>query len=193
MRLYIIILILFLLYSFSVQAAEGARLGYGLSLSNVTVEDPDGNVPTSTDFGFLNFYFFDELWRDTRYYAEFVKLATDIDAEPSKIGQDISSTGLRTSFQKRWRLGRSFKPWIGLGIGVFQEEFTQRYTVDNAGFLLVTFPDRDVSSVMLSVDAMNEWSLSERFDIGVRLLYALPLDDGSKGISATAMLLYKGF
>lgn len=193
MKLFQIVLTISLLCSFSAYAAEGSRLGYGLSLNNLTVEDPDGDVPSTTDLGFLNFYYIDALWRDTRYYAEFVYFKSDIDAEVNKIGQDVSSTGMRAVFQKRLRLGRHFKPWVGVGAGVFQEAFTLRHTVDSAGFLLTTYPDRDATSVVFSVDAVNEWQLTDRFDLGVRLLYALPLENGTRGLSATAMLLYKGF
>lgn len=185
--------ILALLFVNSAHAMDGSRLGYGVSLRHVTVEDPDGSVPAENEFGFLNLFYVDEYSRDTRYYVEFTMSDTDIDAKGNKIGQDISSTGIRTSFQKRLRLGRFFKPWVGAGAGIFQEEFTQRHTIDSDGFLLNTFPDRDTTHLVLSVDASSDWELTEILDLSVRLLYGLPLDDGTGGISLTAILLYKGF
>src|SRR3990172_1734705 len=192
MQYFCTALISIFLFVNSAYATEGSRMGYGVSLRQLTVEDPDGDVPAKTDFVFLNLYYFDEYSRDTRYYVEFSLLDTDIDAEGNKIGQDIASTGIRTSFQKRLRLGRSFKPWVGAGAGIFQEEFTQRHTIDSDGFLLNTFPDRDSTHLVLSVDAGNEWQINDNFDLGVRLLYGLPLDDGTGGVSVTAILLFKG-
>lgn len=193
MQYFCTALILTILFVNSAHAMEGSRLGYGVSLRHLTVEDPDGNVPADNDFGFLNLFYFDEYARDSRYYVEFTMDDAKIDAKGNKIGQDISSSGIRASFQKRLRLGRFFKPWVGAGCGVFQEEFTQRHTIDSDGFLLNTFPDRDSTHIGLSVDASNEWELTDNFDLGIRLLYGLPLDDGTGGISLTAILLYRGF
>ncbi len=193
MPFFRIVLASFLLFVSAAYAAEGGRLGYGISLQNVAVEDPDGDVPTESGIGFVNLYYFDEFRRDIRYYAEFVYFETDIDAKYQKIGQDISSTGIRAVLQKRLRLGRHFKPWVGLGGGLFREEFTQRHTIDQDGFLLSTLSARDITNFMVSVDAATEWELSNRFDLGVRLLYGLPLNDGTQLYSATAILMFKGF
>lgn len=170
-------------------AAESGHLGVGVTLYAVDIDDPAGNIPDAGEAG-LHFVYLDELSRDTRYYAEFSYVSVEIDAEAGKIGQDATRFGVGTTLQTRFRRFRSFKPWLGIGVGLYQEEFTRRHTVDSAGFLTGTYPDRDVTQFVIAFDAMHEWELTNSVDLAVRVKYELGFNEGIDGLSASMTILY---
>ncbi|KAF0190510.1 MAG: Uncharacterized protein FD165_2678 [Gammaproteobacteria bacterium] len=179
---------LFVSPSFS-SAAETGRLGAGVTLHAIAIDDPNGDVPNAGEAG-IGLMYLDELSRDTRYYAEFSYLDAEISAESGKIGQDATRFGISTVVQMRLRQFRSFKPWLGLGIGLYQEEFTRRHTVDSAGFLTGAFPDRDVTQLVVTFDAMHEWALTKSIDLALRVKYDIGFNKGVDGLSASVILLY---
>ncbi|KAF0190535.1 MAG: Uncharacterized protein FD165_2616 [Gammaproteobacteria bacterium] len=177
-------------YSSAGYAADIGRFGYGLTLNQLTVDDPNGDGGDTIALGYLNFFYVGKLWRDTQYYAEFSHIESEITASGGTIGQDVSSTGFRAMLQERLRLSATLKPWVGAGLGVYQQEFTRRHTVDGGGFLTGTFPNRDVTQFVLSFDAMHEWAFNDAIDIALRLKYDLGFNDGVDGLSASVILLY---
>ncbi len=169
--------------------AELGRFGYGLSVDRLSVDDPDGGGET-TDLGFLNFYYFGKLDRNWRYLIELNHVSGGMDADANTVGQDFTSTGARATVQHNLRLSTAFKPWVGAGIGVHQQEFKRRYTVDNAGFLSNRLPDREVTQVSLSVEGMSQWEITPRWDWALRVRYDHGLSDGIDGLSASVLLIY---
>lgn len=186
---YLIAGVCLLLTPFYSAAAESGRLGAGVTFYAIDIDDPAGHVPDAAEAG-LHFVYLDELSRDTRYYAEFSYVSVEIGADAGKIGQDATRFGIGAALQTRFRRFRSFKPWLGIGGGLYQEEFTRRHSVDSAGFLTGTYPDRDVTQFVISFDAMHEWELTRNMDLAVRVKYEMGFNEGIDGLSASMTIFY---
>ncbi|MFQ5469821.1 MAG: hypothetical protein ACE5EH_05870 [Gammaproteobacteria bacterium] len=172
------------------QASEVSRIGYGLELHQLTVHDPDGEVATTSGSSYINLYYSDYLWRDTRYLVQINSFESGIDAEVNKIGQDISSKGFFASIQKRLRLTRNFKPWLGGGLGYTTDEFSQRHNIDKDGFLINQLQDRNESSVNLLLNLTKEWELLDKMELSGQFQYRYPFGDGIESTSMSLALFY---
>ena len=191
MKIFVMIFLFIFTPVHLAQAQSTTLLGYGLSVGQVTVNDPDGATKSTTDTTLFQLYYFHEYTRDLRYYTELLINDFNLDASTNHIGQQVEQKSIGFGLQKRFRFTRHTKPWIGIGLNVSQEEYTERHTIDGDGFLAQTFNDREETVISINLQAMSEYKMNKQFLLGLKAQYLTPIDDGVESFSISAIVLYQ--
>lgn len=167
-----------------------ARIGYLVGVTNFAVEDPDGPTQSVIDMLPITLVYTNWLPHNWRYWAEAYYFATSLKGDAGDIREDISRIGLRLAFQHNLHLGRtSF--WLGAGLDVSSNDYTSRYSVDNDGFLLNTYPDRTDTAWGLTVQFISEWPLAKDWDLAAKFEHVFPLSGGITETTLSAGILYR--
>ena len=158
---------------------------------NLTVDDSDGSTDSSQEFVALSAVALYPFGRDDRWMANITKYDFTLDASRNDVGQDVKSITVAGFYQRRLRLSRYFKPWVGLGPQIEFSDKTGRHTVDADGFLAQTFSDQDGIAYAAGINASHEWQLSAHIDVGVNAEYLFSISDAIESGSLGALLLYR--
>jgi hypothetical protein len=129
--------------------------------------------------------------RDDRIFANIRKDTLAVEGTTANIGQNYVGTGANISYQTMLRLGREFKPWVGLGMGYNSETYKDRYKLTPGGFNTcpsTCFSDRVVDNYVVVVNASNDWKLSREWNMGVHFQYEKPV--ASTGANSFRFGLY---
>jgi len=171
---------LFTLLSFSftpLSAAEnGAGIGYQPMIFSINIEDPNGDVDSTAGLYPLSAFYAIDGGRDIRYLIDASYVSGEVDAGVKQIGQEFTAIFFGAGIQKKFRLGRSWKPWVGVSVTYINASYTKRHEVDADDFLVAKYPDRDESGFGLTVTASSYWPLSDKFDIGVHAAIDVPIN-----------------
>lgn len=179
-----------LLASVPSYAADAFHFGVAPSVAMVAVKDPDGSTKSATTVALLNFMMTQDFGRDSRLLYQGYYHAFNLDAGTGDIGQSVTRTGVSFTWETEFRVARAWKPWGGVGLGITQEKFKNRHTVDRGGFLLLELPARDTTNYSVVVGGGSQWSLSRNWDAGIRVQYERPFSDGTSSASLAFMLLF---
>jgi hypothetical protein len=122
--------------------------------------------------------------RDGRVLAQIYSDEVKLDASTTDIGQTVKNTGLQVSYQTLFRLSTAFKPWVGLGLGISNTSYTNRYIVDSSGYLAGTYQNREETNTNVVVNAADEWKVGESGNIGwlLQLGHSFNSDDNQAGL-----------
>ncbi len=167
---------------------QTARVGIALGFANFTVDDPDGDSETEWAVRPINFIYTDRAFDSYRYWAEAFYHDTVLSASTSKIGQEIKQLGVRGSIQKeisRHTLGDS---WLGAGLQLSYDDYKNRHTVDNAGFLAQTYSDRSGFESALLINYVLEKNIAG-WDVAGKLEKSIAIGDGTSEFSVFVALL----
>lgn len=171
---------------------EALKFGWAPFYSpNLTVDDPDGSTDSSEEFSALSAMALYPFGRDDRWMVNLTQYDFTLDASQTHIGQDVQSITVAGFYQRRLRLSRYFKPWVGVGPQIEFSDKTARHTVDADGFLAQTFSDQDGMAYAVGLVASHEWPLTDHLDIGVNVEYLFSISDAIEGGSLGGMLLYR--
>lgn len=186
---------LFLLMSNVYAAAIGefsssGRIGYAVATPVLFVNDPDGETQEAYTLLPFDFIYTNRWSGAQRFWTEVYYQENTLNPTTHEIGQAITRLGARFTLQSRLNLLLPGKPWFGVGLQIAQENYSLRHTIDEEGFLLEAYPDRDTLAVSMLMDAATEWRLSRRWDVGAKGMYALPINDGAAELSVAAVFLY---
>ncbi len=169
-------------------AAENDPLRFGVqtSLNSYRIEDPAG--PTAGGSGLsLSGIALYEFGRDSRLMININKDAYSLEASTSNVGQNVSSMGGGVSYQSKWRVSRTWKPWIGAGLGYTSTTYKSRYTFTSPSQQFkYLYADRSATDVALLLNANSEWQFNKDWDIGLQAQLA-------KSISGKSSTLRVGF
>ena len=112
-------------------------------------------------------------------------------AGASGVGADIKGYQISYSWDRKIRLARNFKPWLGVGLvsGFFDN--TNRLRTDSDGFIIETFPDTKDTLFSVSLNAAVEWELSRLWFFSVNTAYEIPVADGLRGLGIGAGIKYR--
>lgn len=167
-----------------------ARVGVGVTLNTLSVEDPNGDTSNETALQPFNLVYSDDFSLGVRYWAEgFYQVAT-LPASSNQIGQDIERYGLRLSLQRKLKIFPKFGLWGGLGVHAAMDDFSKRYTKDGEGYLLQRYGDRSSNHFGIQGELVAEWKLKPRWDLAAKAMYAIPFGDGVNDFSVGAFFLY---
>jgi len=156
------------------------------------VDDPAGDTDAVRVLQPITLIYSARLWNNVRYWSELYSYQAMLDVGLNKIGQDLQRYGIRFSLQKKLRVTSQWSAWIGAGVDISQVRYTSRHTVDEEGFLLGRYPDRDEISGALVINILGEWSLSSVWGIGAKLEQSFPVTGNIKeSFLAAVTLLYK--
>ena len=171
---------------------ESFKFGWAPFYSpNLTVDDPDGSTDSSQEFLALSAVALYPFGRDNRWMANITKYDFTLDASQNDIGQDVKSLTVAGFYQRRLRLSRYFKPWIGIGPQIEFSDRTGRHIVDADGFLAQTFSDQDGLAYALGVVASHEWPLTDHIEFGVNAQYLFSISDAIEGGALGGLFLYR--
>lgn len=190
MRTYTFTFLLALLVCVPSYAADSFHFGVAPSVAMVSVKDPDGSTKSTTTGELLNFFMTQNFGRDNRLMYQGYYHAFNLDAGTGDIGQHVTRTGVSFTWETEFRVARGWKPWGGAGLGISQEKYKNRHTVDSGGFLLAEFPARDTTNYSLVLGAGTQWNLSSNWDAGIRVQYEQPFSNGTSAASLAFMLLF---
>ena len=171
---------------------ETFKLGWAPFVSpNLSVDDPDGSTDATDTASALSAVALFPFGRDDRWMVNVTQYDFTLDASQTDIGQDVQSIAVAGFYQRRLRLSRYFKPWVGVGPQIEFSDKTARHTVDADGFLAQTFSDQDGMAYALGVVASHEWLLSDHIEFGVNAAYLFSIRDAIEGGSLGALVLYR--
>lgn len=166
-----------------------AKYLYGVSanIGEFTINDPDGDTGTAS-VPYIGLHFITPVsqnyskWRlfYSFYYRDF-----ELSPTTEQIGQSVSSISFSTSIQKAFDVSEYYRPFVGVGVSVNVDRFTQRQISDDEGFLLKNYDDRDATNVGLLFNAgLNLKKFGKGYYFGFDADYHLSLGSGIDGLSA---------
>lgn len=168
-----------------------ARIGYAVSMSRLTVDDPAGTTKAKIDIQPITLIYTDWLRSGgLRYWIEGYYTNTTLRASATDVGQDASRMGARVALQRNIQVG-SWAPWLGLGIDISRNRLTKRHTEDNDGFLLATFPDRNTTGMGLVAHVVSEWAVAREWDVLGKLEQVFAVSGGVSETSLSVGVLYR--
>jgi len=164
------------------------RFGVQSSLNSYRIDDPAG--PTAAGSGLsLSGIALVELGRDSRVMLNVNKDAYSLAASTTNVGQDVSSIGGGVSYQSILRLTRTWKPWIGAGVGYSSITYKNRYKLTPGGFS-VPMANRDATDISLLLNANSEWQFNRDWDIGLQAQLAKSISDKSSTLRVGFYVVY---
>ena len=183
--------ILAVAYSFPC-AAQRSDYALGVAptyYSGITVEDPNGPTDSTNQFSLVLVAII-KVDKISRIYSELGQYDFKLDAGTDKIGQKVGGYFYSGYYQRRFRITRNFKPWLGVGMAVNYLDFTARHNIDSDGYLSAVYPDRKGAVFNLGVNANYSFELSRRWDFDVFLGYLHPIGDSIKSFRYGGALIY---
>jgi hypothetical protein len=155
---------------------NSTAVGFYPQTLRISVADPAGDTPSTTTTSFLSAYSQYALGRDRRGTVLLTRYtATYDDTGGDQVGGQVSSTLMTGLYEWRWRLSRTFKPWIGAGVSVARHSYTDRYQTDNDGLLDKRLSDRTASDISLTVSVGHTWFVTDNLAAGARATHTEPI------------------
>jgi hypothetical protein len=178
MRVALLSLLLLVFFSPSslFAADDGGGMGIQPMFFSLNIEDPNGDVDSTAGLYPLSAFYAIASSRDYRYLFDASYVSGEVDAGVKQVGQEFSATFFSGGMQKRFRLGRSWKPWVGASITYVSATYEKRHDIDSDGFLVAQYPDREETGFGLTITASSYWSLNDSFDLGFHALIDVPVN-----------------
>ena len=182
----------FLVLGFIASPAQSAedefRFGAQTSLNSYRVDDPVGTTAVGNGLSISGIALVD-VGRDSRVMLNINKDAYTLAASTTNVGQDVSSAGGGLSYQSMLRVSRTWKPWVGAGLGYTSTTYKNRYKLTPGGFS-VPMANRDATDISLLLNANSEWQFSRDWDIGLQAQLAKSISDKSSTLRVGFYVVY---
>ncbi len=172
----------------ALSAEDAFRFGVQTSLNSYRVDDPAGSTAGGSGLSLSGIALFD-VGRDSRVMLNLNKDAYSLAASTANIGQDVSSFGGGLSYQSMLRVARTWKPWIGAGVGYASITYKNRYKLTPGGFS-VPMANRDATDITLLLNANSEWQFNREWDIGLQVQLAQSISDQSSTLRVGFYVVY---
>ena len=175
-----------------VLAAENDPLRFGVqtSLNSYRIDDPVGPTAGGTGLSLSGIALY-EFGRDSRMMINVNKDAYSVAASTSNIGQDVSSMGGGVSYQSKWRVSRTWKPWLGAGLGYTSTTYKNRYTFTSPSQQFkYLYAERSATNVALLLNANSEWQYNKDWDFGLQAQLAKSISDKSSTLRVGFYVVY---
>lgn len=170
---------------------EAFRFGWMPLMSTYNVVDPNGPTAPGNGFSYLSGVLIADAGRDARVIGHLIYDKFSLAATTENIAQDVTRMGGNISYQTLLRLTRSWKPWLGAGIGQASETYKNRYRITPGGFSApLAEPERTANNVFLLINTSTEWEFNKQWDVGFQLQYEHPISDGSRVFRAGIYLIF---
>jgi hypothetical protein len=144
----------------------------------LTINDPDGEADQSVVAIPGLKTTLDLSSRYTYLIAGFEYLTASVDGSVENIGQDVDGYSLFVGAERRFSLSRSTKLWLSGALTYNDLRFENRYTIDEDGFLDMSFDDRkeSIAGISLASDVYFDVATSWRWGLGI--FADVPFGDG---------------
>ncbi len=193
LRLFIFCFAMFA--SANVQAAAigmplpSAKLGFAIGVANLSVNDPVADSDNEWVIRPINLIYTDELISSNRYWLEAFYQDTVLSASQNQVGQHVKQLGLRASLQQHIATVRIGESWLGAGLQVSHDRFEKRHTVDSAGYLAQTYPDRSGLQAALLLNYVLERNIGG-WDVAGKFEKSIPISDGTSEFTFSVVFLF---
>ena len=169
---------------------DSSRYGVQTSLNSYRIDDPAG--PTAAGSGLsLSGIALVEFGRDSRVMINIDKAAYSLAGSTTNVGQDVSSIGGGVSYQSLWRATRTWKPWIGAGLGYTSTTYKNRYIFTSPSMQFkYLYADRSATDVALLLNADSEWHYNRDWDFGLQAQLAKSISDKSSTLRVGIYVVY---
>lgn len=177
---------------FCAAASHSAELNYSIGASvdysNLKYEDDDGSTDTESVVFPVRIY--GELELDTINSFVIGWRPVDVDVDATTSG-DMGATFKGSQFDAVWlhqvRLGREFKPWVGLGLRTSMVDVKGKHRVDADGYLLERFEATSETQLAGLLESYYEWQLTRSgWYLNAAVTYDVPFGDGFESFGASA-------
>lgn len=176
--------------SFSALAEEGEQLRFGVqtSLNNYKIDDPVGPTANGSGMSISGIALYD-VGRESRVMLNVNKESYKLAGSQTNVGQDVSSMGGGLSYQKMLRITRTWKPWVGAGVGYAATTYKNRF-VFTPGGAKILYADRETTAMSFLLNANSEWQFNRDWDIGLQAQYARSISDKSSTVRVGIYVVY---
>lgn len=179
--------------SFDTEAMEfdvdNLRFGASLDFVRIDIDDPDGNTSDEDDvsLGAVVTYAVDNNWqlRGDLFYREF-----DFDYGADFVGQHVESYGVSVMLQRSIGSAMFMKPYLGVGLTLSKDEYTDRAILADDDYIDTNFRDRNSDSIGFLIGGGIMFPLFEESRIGVAVNYQMPMNDGVNWFGTSLFFLY---
>ncbi len=166
-----------------------ARLGFAIGVANLSVNDPIADSDNEWVIRPINLIYTDELISSKRYWLEAFYQDAVLSASQDQVGQHVKQFGLRASLQQHIGTARVGESWLGGGLQVSHDRFENRHTVDSAGYLAQTYPDRSGLQTGLLLNYVLEKSVGS-WDVAGKVEKNIPISDGVSEFTLSVVFLF---
>jgi len=166
------------------------QFGVQTSLNSYKIDDPAGQTAPGSGLS-LSGIALVGYGRDSRLMINVNKEAYSLAGSTSNVGQDVSSFGGGVSYQSLWRATRTWKPWIGAGLGYTSTTYKNRYTFTSPSMQFkYLYADRSATDVSLLLNADSEWHYNRDWDIGLQAQLAKSISSKSGSLRVGIYVVY---
>jgi hypothetical protein len=187
-----ILVILSLCFATSALAADDKTFRFGVqtSLNSYKIDDPAGKTAGGSGLSFSGIALVD-VGRESRVMLNLDRDSYSVAGSNVNVGQDVSSIGGGLSYQKMLRISRSWRPWIGAGLGYSSATYSNRYVFTSPAMQFKTlYGDRKTTETLLLLNANSEWQYSRDFDIGLQAQFSKAISDKSSTLRVGIYVVY---
>ena len=167
--------------------------GGGVSYGPSTVKDPNKSTGNTNDLSISGIMTMpiNRNYSAWRYWFEVGYNSFELDATNMEIGQRVTSASFTSIAQYGFSVSPDYRPWIGLGVGVGLNDFVDRLTLDEDGFIDEEFKDRSVTSLFIVFNSGASLRKTQAgLVFGVSFSHKVPLDDGIESSTLDFFFLY---
>lgn len=169
--------------------AEAVRFGLQSSLNNYKVDDPLGSTAQGSGLSFSGIALM-TMGREDRLIINLNRDVYNLAASTTNIGQDVSSYGGSLSYQSLLRLSRTWKPWVGLGLGYSSVTYKNRYKLTPTGLYSTPLGGRSTTDLALLFNANSEWQLNKDWDVGLQLQFSKSINTKANALRLGVYFVY---
>ena len=171
----------FLVFGFmtspALSADESFRFGVQTSLNRYTSYDPVGPTAGSSGLSISGIALYN-LGRESRAMFNIDRDSYSMQGSKTNVGQDATSIGADASYQTMLRLTRTWKPWVGVGLGYNSTKYKNRF-VYTAGGAKTFYADRETTGMSVLLNTNSEWVFNRDWDLGLQLQFAKTISNNS--------------
>jgi hypothetical protein len=183
----------FLLLCFAASPAFSAtddplRYGVQTSMNSYHIDDPVGQTATGSGLSLGGIALLD-VGRDSRLMFNLNRDTYTLAGSSNTVGQNVSSLDGGLSYQKMLRVSRTWKPWVGAGLGYSSTTYRNRFTVTPGGFSTL-YADRTATAFAMLLNANSEWQLNRDWDMGLQAQLSKSISDKSGILSFGIYVVY---
>lgn len=162
-------------------------IGVSVDYSNISYEDDDGSTDTETVVFPVRIYGELELDTVNSFVVGWRPVDYEVDATVSDMGATFKGSQIDAVWLHQIRLGREFKPWVGMGLRTSMIDVKGKHMVDQDGFLIERFEATSETQLAALLQGYYEWQLTRSgWYLNAAVTYDVPLGDGFEGIGGGA-------
>lgn len=166
------------------------QMGIEPGWASVTVKDDDGGTKSKMISDLLHLSIDQKIARNAKLHYALFAQSFDVSASPNGVAEDLQRYGAASDYRQYLNTTNRWRPWAGAGVGISQDQYTQRYAVDSAGYLDRNLPDKTKIGFAFRLSAGVEWLLINDWTAGAQLRFESPLGNGVQAVTVSLSLMY---